>query len=147
MGKMSTWWIWSLVYFHSFEALNDAFEVQFFSGLHFYTLSKTLIACRAMQLRFFKVKTLLNNAFKRCCVIPGVYGAANYWKSGILRAAIGCENGGLVSGTYPSYIIHECPPPPGGGGHAHVVPPPGSATGLAFLIWDIFYWACSQWRE
>ena len=24
----------------------------FFSGLHFYTLSKTLIACRAMQLRF-----------------------------------------------------------------------------------------------
>ena len=35
----------------------------FSSGLHFYTLSKTLIACRAMQLRFFKVKTLLNNAF------------------------------------------------------------------------------------
>ena len=35
-----------------------------FSGLHFYTLPKTLIACRAMQLRFFKVKTLLNNAFK-----------------------------------------------------------------------------------
>ena len=27
---------WPLVYFHSFEALNDAFEVQF-SGLHFYT--------------------------------------------------------------------------------------------------------------
>ena len=24
----------------------------FFSGLHFYTLPKTLIACRAMQLRF-----------------------------------------------------------------------------------------------
>ena len=42
------------------KALNDAFEVQFFSGLHFYTLPKTLIACRAMQLRFyFKVKTLL----------------------------------------------------------------------------------------
>ena len=35
----------------------------FFSGLHFYTLPKTLIACRAMQLRFLKVKTLLNNAF------------------------------------------------------------------------------------
>ena len=35
-----------------------------FSGLHFYTLPKTLIACRAMQLRFFKVKTLLNDAFK-----------------------------------------------------------------------------------
>ena len=30
----------------------------------FYTLSKTLIACRDMQLRFFKVKTLLNDAFK-----------------------------------------------------------------------------------
>ena len=35
-----------------------------FSGLHFCTLSKTqLIACRAMQLRLFKVETLLNNAF------------------------------------------------------------------------------------
>ena len=32
----------------------------YFSGLHFFTLSKTLIACRAMQLRFFKVETLLN---------------------------------------------------------------------------------------
>ena len=51
-------------YFHSFEALNDALEVQFFQGFIFYTLPKTLIACRAMQLRFYKVKTLLNNAFK-----------------------------------------------------------------------------------
>ena len=42
----------------------DAFEVQFFSGLHFYTIPKTLIACTAMQLRYFKVKTLLNDAFK-----------------------------------------------------------------------------------
>ena len=25
-----------------------------FSGLHFYTLSQTLIACRAMQLRFLE---------------------------------------------------------------------------------------------
>ena len=50
--------------FAFFEALNGAFEVQFFSGLHFYTSSKTLITCRCMQLRFFKVKTLLNNAFK-----------------------------------------------------------------------------------
>ena len=41
--------IWSLVYFHLFEALNDAFEVQF-SGLHSYTLVKTLIvvACRSI---------------------------------------------------------------------------------------------------
>ena len=38
-------------------------KYKFFSGLHFYTLSKRLIACRAMQLRFFKVETLLNNAF------------------------------------------------------------------------------------
>ena len=68
--KIST--IRSLVYFHFFEALNNgAFEVQFFSGLNFYTLSKTLIACRDMQLRFFKVKTLLNNAFN-LCYVPGV---------------------------------------------------------------------------
>ena len=53
-------WVWylrSLAYFHIFEALNNAFEVQFFSGLHFYTLSQTLIACRTMQLRFLKVET------------------------------------------------------------------------------------------
>ena len=43
MGENVSWWIWSLVYFHSFEALNDAFEVQFFSGVHFYTLSKALM--------------------------------------------------------------------------------------------------------
>ena len=41
-----------------------ALEVQFFSGLNFYTLPKTLISCRAMQLRFFKVTPLLKNAFK-----------------------------------------------------------------------------------
>ena len=54
---------WPLVYFHSFEALNDAFEVQFFSGLQFYTLPKTLIPFRTMQLRFFLSEKLLNNAF------------------------------------------------------------------------------------
>ena len=50
----------SFVYFHFFEAL-IAFEVQFFQGYtciflymynFLYTLSKTLIACRAIQLRF-----------------------------------------------------------------------------------------------
>ena len=48
-----------ILYF--FEALiNDAFKVQFFSGLHFYILSKTLTAWRAsIQLRSLKVKTLL----------------------------------------------------------------------------------------
>ena len=34
-----------------FEALNDAFEkCIFFSGLYFHTSSKTLIACRDMQI-------------------------------------------------------------------------------------------------
>ena len=47
-----------------FRFFNGAFEVQFFSGLHFLNLSKTLITCRAMQLRFLKVEALLNNAFK-----------------------------------------------------------------------------------
>ena len=42
-----------LCIFPSFKHFNDAFEVQFFLGLYFYTLSNTLIACRAMQLRFF----------------------------------------------------------------------------------------------
>ena len=32
---------------------NGAFEVQFFSGLHFYTLSKTLIACRGHVAQIF----------------------------------------------------------------------------------------------
>ena len=31
-------------------------KYNFFSGLNFYILLKTLIACRAMQLRFFKVE-------------------------------------------------------------------------------------------
>ena len=47
---------------------------------------------------------------KWCCVIPGVYGAANYWKSGILRAAIGCEKGGLVSGTYTRLTLYMSAP-------------------------------------
>ena len=52
-------------YFHFFEALNDASEVQIFSGLHFYTLSQILIACRFMQLR--------NISF-----IPKIYCAYNF---------------------------------------------------------------------
>ena len=49
-----------IFFFYFFEALNDAFEVEFFSGpiFFFYTLSKTLIANRAIQLRFFYVVTL-----------------------------------------------------------------------------------------
>ena len=37
-------------------------KYQFFSGRHFYTLPKTLIACRAMQLRFLKSE----NIVKQC---------------------------------------------------------------------------------
>ena len=46
----------NIIRFSPFKALFDAFEVQFFSGLHFYTLPKTLIPFRTMQPRFFKVK-------------------------------------------------------------------------------------------
>ena len=45
-GKL-VWYTWSLVLFHIFKALNDAFE------LHICTFSKTLIAFRVIQLRFF----------------------------------------------------------------------------------------------
>ena len=51
------------IFLYFFEARTDAFKLQF-SGLPFYTLSKTLITCRDMQLSFFKVEILLNNAFK-----------------------------------------------------------------------------------
>ena len=49
---------------HLFEALNNAFEVQFFSGLQFYNISHKMITCRAMKLRFLRAETLLNNVFK-----------------------------------------------------------------------------------
>ena len=44
--------------FTSLKHLMMLWNGNFFSGLHFYTLSKTLITCRAMQLRFFIVETL-----------------------------------------------------------------------------------------
>ena len=63
-----------------------------FSGLNFYTLSKTLIACGAMHLRFFEVETLLNNAFKvrgkwhdafkRDDLLMYIYIAPDAWKWG-----------------------------------------------------------------
>ena len=62
MGEMSQSSHLSLIV-HSSEALIDAFEVQFLSGFHVYTLSKTLIACIGpCSSDFFKVETLLNNA-------------------------------------------------------------------------------------
>ena len=39
------------------------FQSAISSGLHFYTVSEMAIACKDMQLRFFKVKTLLSDAF------------------------------------------------------------------------------------
>ena len=56
-GGKWVWYFWSLAHLCCFKALI------FFSGIHFYTLSQTLEACRARQLRFFKAETLLNNAF------------------------------------------------------------------------------------
>ena len=40
MGRNYKYKSGHFVYFHFFEALNGGFEVQFFSGLHFYTLSQ-----------------------------------------------------------------------------------------------------------
>ena len=37
-GESGTFW--PLVYFHPFEALNDAFEVQFFQGFIFMTYQR-----------------------------------------------------------------------------------------------------------
>ena len=58
------WWIWSLVYCHSLEALNDAFEVQFFQGLIFTPYQRHWLHVGICSSDFFKVETLLNNAFK-----------------------------------------------------------------------------------
>ena len=53
-----------LCIFTLLKHLTMLLKYNFFSGLHLYTLPKTLRACRAMQLLFLKVKTLLNNAFE-----------------------------------------------------------------------------------
>ena len=53
--------------------------MQFFSELHLYTLSKTLIACRDMQLRLLKVKTLLNNAFKSLSLCVASHFLSNFY--------------------------------------------------------------------
>ena len=44
--------------FHFFEALNDNFEASFFTGQFLHVTSDILIACRAVQLRFFKLGKL-----------------------------------------------------------------------------------------
>ena len=66
LTQQSIWWKMSMVnpvtclFFHFFEALNDSFwSAISFKGFIFYSLSKTLIAGRVMQIRFC---TWLNNA-------------------------------------------------------------------------------------
>ena len=51
---------------------NDAFKMQFYSELHFYTLSKTMIAFRTMQLRVARKK---QNA-----ILPTVYACNNWYQ-------------------------------------------------------------------
>ena len=80
----------SLPYFHFFEALTDAFEVQFFSGLHSYTISKKLIACGAMHLRFLK--------WKHCQTMP--------LNSTIYKLKINMESRWPVHVTIDFYIFH-----------------------------------------
>ena len=55
--------IHSLIYFHFFEALNGAFEVQFFSWLYFLHLIKDTYRVKGHAAQIFILKTLLNNAF------------------------------------------------------------------------------------
>ena len=57
------------VHFHFFEALNDVFQDQFFSGDHFYNISKTQITIGTLQLRCFKVKSLITNVFDLYIII------------------------------------------------------------------------------
>ena len=86
------WYFWSLVaYFCFFAALNNTFEVHFFQGFICYTISDTCNSCRAKQLRFFKVETLLNNAFNKwtltlSCLLPASSLQATYlWVTFILK--------------------------------------------------------------
>ena len=91
------------MYFHFLEALNNAFEVQFFSGLNFYSLSETLIACTAMQLRFLKEEILLNNAFNWKVLKTRTFqkfllmseAAEISWRSNVLANEWSCTVGAL----------------------------------------------------
>ena len=91
----------------------------FFSGLHFYTLPKALIAWRAMQLIFLKVETLLNNAFNKLVtysscflIVPSLDGVLHTDNSpgqelGPRCVILGCTSGGscctTVEGTIKEY--------------------------------------------
>ena len=49
--------------FHCFKALNNYLEARLFLHVQFYASSDLLMACRTMQLRFFKLGTVLTYAF------------------------------------------------------------------------------------
>ena len=62
----SLWGNGKSCHLYIFETLTDDFwsVIFFFSGFTLiYTLSETLIVCRAIQFRMFWVETLLNKAF------------------------------------------------------------------------------------
>ena len=68
---MSTWWIWSLVYFHSFEALNDAFEVQIFQGFIFTPYQRHwqhLGPCSSDIAFNFLTKFISKSTFSACTI-------------------------------------------------------------------------------
>ena len=114
MGKMSMVFLVTCIFFlHFFEALNKAFEAFFPPPpeLHFYTLSRTLITCRAMQLRFFKVETFLNNAFHFFFFLhtPGWMEWVSWavWQVSVGRASrlhLGCP--GSACGPRPVWSFH-----------------------------------------
>ena len=49
--------------FHCFKALNNNLEARLFLHVHVYASSDLLMVCRTMQLRFFKLGTVLTYAF------------------------------------------------------------------------------------
>ena len=63
-GEKWVWYFWSLAYFRFFEALNGAFEVQFFQGLIFTPYQRHWQHVGTCNTDFFEVKTLLNDAYK-----------------------------------------------------------------------------------
>ena len=50
--------------FHCFKALNNNLEAWLFLHVHFYASSDLLMVCRTMQLRIFKLGTVLTYAYK-----------------------------------------------------------------------------------
>ena len=63
----------------------------FFSGIQFCTILETLIACRVMQLRFFEVETLLNNAFNIRCTFVSTFFSSGIHFYTISETLIACR--------------------------------------------------------